>query len=169
MDISKVTNSEARRFLLQFLSDREINREFYTLVPENKYDFRMVNTPMRKSDSPRESLCHQIDTERDYINGVKKGKLSFRIKYNDLQEIDQLSKDKLLKMLQKEDEELIKILSNPKISSKVVLAPWSKTPLPFISVIWALDSHEILHTGWILALMDHLNIPRFKKLQQVWG
>lgn len=169
MDLTKITNPEAKRFLSQFLTDREINREFYSLIPEDKFDFRMVNTPLRKSDSPRESLCHQIDTERDYINGVKTGKLSFKIKYKDLQNREQLSKDKLLTMMQKEDEELIKILSDSQIASKVITVPWNKTPLPAVSVMWALDSHEVLHTGWNLALMDHLNIPRFEKLKKVWG
>jgi len=80
MDIPKITDPQAKAFIEQFLRDREINREFYKRVPEDKFDFRMVNTPQRKSDSPRESLAHQIDTTRDYINGVKTGVLQFEVK-----------------------------------------------------------------------------------------
>lgn len=68
MDLTDIANTEAKRFLLQFFGDRAINREFYEKVPEDKFDFRIVNTPKRKSDSPRESLAHQIDTEREACN-----------------------------------------------------------------------------------------------------
>lgn len=80
MVISKITDPQAKAFIEQFLRDREINKEFYKRVPEDKFDFRMVNTPQRKS-----------------------------------------------------------------------------------------DSHEILHQGWNLAIMDHLAIERFPALQEMWG
>jgi len=169
MDTTKITDPEGKRFIQQFFSDRTINREFYERVPENKFDYRMVDTPQRKSDSPRESLAHQIDTERDYINGVKTGELHFGVVYDDLKTPNALSKTQLLQKLQEEDEELIKVLSNPDIANKRVKVPWSETSIPAIASLWAMDSHEILHTGWNLAVMDHLNIERFPALKQIWG
>jgi uncharacterized damage-inducible protein DinB len=169
MDISKITNPEAKRFTSSFLADREINREFYIRVPEEKFDFRMVDTPQRRSDSPRESLAHQIDTTRDYINGVKTGTLKFGGKYSDLENPQSLSKEDLLKKLEECEQELIDVLSEPDIESKKVKVPWSSEPIPATASLWGLDSHEILHTGWNLALMDFLNIERFPALKKMWG
>jgi len=76
--IKKITHPQAKFFIQQFLRDREINYQFFKRVPEEKMDFRMVDTPQRKSDAPRESLAHQIDTTRDYINGIKTGVLKLR-------------------------------------------------------------------------------------------
>ncbi len=50
MDISEAVSREARRFLDQFFKDRAINSEFYGWVPEEKFGFRMVDTPGLKSD-----------------------------------------------------------------------------------------------------------------------
>lgn len=169
MSISEIINPEAKRFINSFLVDREINREFYNLVPEDKFDFRMVNSPQRKSDSPRESLAHQIDTTRDYINGVKTGILRFTIKYEDLSNLAKLTKPELLTMLKKTEQELINILSDPEIANKKVQVSWSIEPIPAVASLWGLDSHEILHTGWNLALMDCLDIRRFPALKKMWG
>lgn len=169
IDISKVTDPQAKTFLEQFLRDRKINREFYKRVPEDRLDFRMVDTPKRKSDTPRESLAHQIDTTRDYVEGVKTGTLQFGIKYKDLAEPQKLTKDELLTKFRQTEEELVTILADPKIKTKKVKVPWSKKPIPAVSALWGLDSHEILHQGWNLAIMDHLNIERFPALKAMWG
>jgi len=63
MDISKITNIEARRFINAFSTNRTITREYYELVSEEQFDFRMVDTSERKSDTPRESLRHQIGVQ----------------------------------------------------------------------------------------------------------
>ena len=76
---SRVTNPQARYFLEEFFTNREINRKFYQRVPEEKFDFRMVDSPGRKSDSPRESLAHQINVQQDYIKAVETGRLRFVI------------------------------------------------------------------------------------------
>lgn len=135
MNLSKITDPQAKAFIEQFLRDREINKEFFKRVPEEKFDFRIVETPKRKSDSVRESLAHQIDTTRDYINGVKTGILKFGIQYEDLIDIKKLSKKELLKKLEETEEELIEILSDPKISEKKVKVPWSKKPIPSVSCL----------------------------------
>lgn len=169
MNVSKITNPEAKALIEQFLRDREINKEFYRRVPEDKLDFRMVDTPRKKSDSPRESLAHQIDTTRDYINGVKTGVLQFSVKYDDLAEPQKLSKKELLAKLEESEQQLIKILSDPEVVKRKVKVPWSKEPIPAVPSLWGLDSHEILHQGWNLAIMDHLNIERFPVLKKMWG
>ena len=169
IDISRITNPEAKRFITAFLADREINREFYLRVPEDRFDFRMVNTPARKSDSPRESLAHQIDTTRDYINGVKTGVLKFNIKYPDLENIQKLSKAILLEKLEEGEKDLVEVLVEAVNQKKKVQVPWAKEPLYAVIILWSLDSHEILHTGWNLALMDFLNIERFPALKKMWG
>jgi hypothetical protein len=38
-----------------------------------------------------------------------------------------------------------------------------------VDMLWGLDSHEILHQGWNLALMDHLKIESFAELKAMWG
>lgn len=169
MDISKIGDPTIKDFIEKFLKDREINKEFYKQVPEKKFDFRMVNTPKRKSDSPRESLIHQIAITRDYINALKTGILQFGIKYEDLTPPHNLTKDALLRKFDETEEELIELLCNPAIVNKKIKVPWSKEPIAAISALWGLDSHEILHQGWNLAIMDHLDIKRFKALKNMWG
>ena len=169
MDISKVTNPEAKAFLAQFARDRGVNSEYYKRVLEDKLDFRMVDTPERKSDSPRESMVHQIATTREYIDGAKSGVLRFGIQYEDLAEPQKLTKKDLLRFLQKTEEDVVEVLADPEISDKKVKVPWSNNPIPAVAALWGLDSHEILHQGWNLALMDHLNIERFPALKEIWG
>lgn len=164
-----ITNSEAKRFYDVYSSYRTINREYYKRIPEDNLDFRMVDNRERKSDTPRESLVHQIDTERDYINGVKSGILNFKIPYEDLTDAGQLSKEELLLKLDKADEELVSLLSEPDINDKKVKVPWSKEQITAVAALWGMNNHEILHNGWNLALMDHLNIERFPELRTMWG
>lgn len=169
MDHSKVTNPAAKAFLNQFFIDRGINREFYERVPEDKFDYRIVDTSDKKSDSPRESLAHQIETEIGYIKAIELGELKFGVEYEDLSKLKQLSKQELLNKMQKVDQQLIDILADDQNCNKLITVPWSKTPIPAVTMIWSLDSHEILHIGWNLAVMDHLGIERFPKLKQMWG
>lgn len=168
-DISKIINPEAKAFFEQFFRDREINREFYKRVPEDKFNFRMIDAPQRKSDSPRESLIHQIDTTRDYINGVKTGVLRFGMEYEDLKHPENLSKEELLEKLAETEKELFEILCDPNIGNNKAKVPWSESPIPAVTTLWGLDSHEILHQGWNLAIMDHLNMERFPALKRMWG
>ncbi len=37
-----------------------------------------------------------------------------------------------------------------------------------LDVLYFQRDHDILHVGWNLALMDHLNIPRFASLIAYW-
>lgn len=167
MDFSKVKDPEARDFLQSFFAHREINREFYRLVPEDKFDFRMVDTPERKSDSPRESLAHQINVQRSYMKAIEVGELRFGDYYN--QNLQGKSKEELLQELERADKELIDLLSREENLKKKVIVPWNKKGVRVIQMLWGLQEHEILHTGWNLAIMDHLNIKRFPALRKMWG
>lgn len=167
MDTSKVANKEAVAFLNAFLLHRGINKKYFSLVPEDKYDYRMVNTPERKSDSPRDSLAHHINVENTYILGIETGLLKFGSAYN--KDLMIKSKKELLDLLEQSDNHLIDLLSKDENINKLVSVPWNKDGIRAIDMLWSLNSHEILHTGWNLAVMDHLNIERFPELKQIWG
>ena len=169
MDISKITNINAKAFFDQFLINRNINLEFYQQVPEHNLDYRMVDNPNRKSDSPRESIAHQITTDRQYLDAVKSGELNFGIEYDDLKKASKLTKQELLHKLEADTQKLIELLSDEENCDKKITVPWSKVPIGVISMLYGLDSHEVLHTGWNLAIMDHLNIERFPALRETWG
>ena len=167
MHLVKVKNKGAFNFLNTFFIHREINKKYYTIVPEDKYDFRMVETNKIKSDSPRESLAHQINVQNTYMDAIKIGKLKFGSGYNEC--LFTKSKEELLELLNKSDNQLVKLLSKDENVNMLVAVPWSKSTIKAIDMLWSMNSHEILHTGWNLALMDHLNIERFQELKQVWG
>lgn len=167
MKFLKVTGPKARDFLKTFFANREINREYYERVPEDKFDYRMVDKLGRKSDSPRESLAHQINVQRTYMLAVEKGRLKFGDFYD--QELKAKTKNELLSELKKADQELIDILADDKKCKEKVQAPWSKKPIDVIDMLWALDQHEVLHTGWNIAVMDHLGMERFPALKKMWG
>lgn len=163
MDFSMVTNTAAKAFLGKFFSDREINRTVYEQISEEQFGYKM--TP--KSDTPRQTVGHQIGVEQDYLRAIETGKLEF--KSGDNKELKKLSKQELLQKLKNEDQRLIDLLNNKENCNKKIHVPWSKEPILATSMLWGMDSHEILHTGWNLALMDHLGIERFPALKKTWG
>ncbi len=171
-DLQKITNSESKRFLVTLLRNRKINMEFYKRVPKNKLDFRMVDTNERKSDSPRESIVHQIYVTKNYIYSVKVGKQEWSDeRYNILigSEVTSYSKEQLLSKLEETESELFEILIDPSLSDKTVKVKWKDDPIPAITSLWGLDSHEVFHQGWNLAIMDHLGIERFPEFEEMWG
>jgi len=163
---------QAKIFLEAFSKNRAINKEFYSLVPEDKLDFRMVDTPERKSDSPRESIVHQVYVTRNYIHSVEVGEYKWsdeRYEQVMKEDISGFNKQQLLVELKKTEKELVGLLSHESINSKQVKVSKNSKPISFISSLWGLNNHEILHMGWNLAIMDHLDIPRFQKLKEMWG
>jgi len=167
----KVTNPQAINFINTFLLHRDINREYFLLVPEEKYDIHLVNNEKVQSDSPRKNLVHQVDTTRDYINGILKKQLLFRRneEYTDLQKPEILTKSQLIEKFDESTLWLISVLQQKDIDTVSVKVPWNTDFTPALQMIWGLNSHEILHTGWNLAYMDFLEIPRFPKLKVMWG
>ncbi len=169
--IQKVVNKSALDFIHSFLMNRDINREYYSLVPEEKLDIHLVDNGLVKSDSPRQNLLHQVDTTRDYVQGIKTGELLFKrnSEYVEIQNSTPFSKDELLEQLDSSTFSVIETLQREDIGAIRISVPWSKTPVIALQMIWALNNHEILHTGWNLAYMDLFNIPRFPKLKALWG
>jgi uncharacterized damage-inducible protein DinB len=168
MDFSSLTNPEAQRFAKIFFTYREINKEVFKLIPEDKFDFRLVDTPDRKSDSPRETLAHLINIETSYLLSAQDGQ-GHQWGRGKRPELALQSKESLLQILEDTDVKLLQFLSDANNLQKVVSVKWSNHPIPVLNYFWALNDHEILHNGWNLALMDVLNIPRFAQLKQVWG
>ena len=167
MDISKIKNEQAKYFAEVFFTNRGINREYYKRLPEDKYDFRMVDREDRKSDTPRESIAHQINVQKNFMSAIRSGKLAYgEVKDSELKH---KSKRILLKELKRIDEELIDILSDESNLKQKIIVPWSKEKVGTIDMLWALNNHEVLHTGWNIAVMDHVGMERFEELKKVWG
>ena len=150
----------------------EVNREFYRRVPAEKLDYRMVDTKTRRSDSPRESLLHQLYVVRNYVHSVKTGVMQWGPEREALLMAPALSrwgKQRLLLEMERTELELVELLSLPDIDARAVRVPWQDEPLPVLRLLDSLIDHEILHTGWNLALMDHLQIERYPALSRLWG
>jgi hypothetical protein len=163
------SQSEIQRRFASFLSDRKVNREFYERVPEAQFDYRMVDTSARKSDSPRESLAHQIRVQREYLRAIETGKLEFGVLSDSEYQLKTWSKAALLEELQNADNELASLLNDNEIALQQIEVPWSGEKQSVLSVLEAIQFHEVLHTGWNLAVMDHLNMARYPALKEVWG
>lgn len=58
-------------------------------------------------------------------------------------------------------------IKNPQVRSQVEV-PWGGR-MNAVDLLFFLRDHDILHIGWNLAVMDHLNMPRFESLIQYWG
>jgi len=101
LEVSSIQDPRVRAFYSLYWSQHQIILDFFTRLTEEQFDYRMVDTPEKKSDTPRESLAHILYVQLVYLNGVKTGKLEFKSRN--------------------------------------------------------------------LALMDHLNAPRFESLIQYWG
>jgi hypothetical protein len=167
--MKSIEQSEIEKLLTTFFVDRRINREFYENVPEEKYDYRMVDTSNRKSDSVRESLIHQIQIQRKYIKGIKTGRLEFTKAAEGGLELPARTKAELLEELRAVDDEIVQVLNKPDIKEKQIEVPWSSERQSMSSVLKALHYHELLHTGWNIAVMDHLEMERYQALRDVWG
>jgi hypothetical protein len=172
LDTSKITSQEAKRFLWRFMLNREVNREFYRRVPAEKLDYRMVDTKTRRSDSPRESLLHQLYVVRNYVYSVKTREMRWGPEREALLMVPALAtwdKQRLLAEMDRTERELVDLLSLPDIDERAVRVAWREEPLPALRLLEGLNDHEILHTGWNLALMDHLQMERYPALRNLWG
>ncbi len=78
-------------------------------------------------------------------------------------------KQRLLSEMQRSEQELVDLLALPDIESRSVKVGWQDEPLAAIRLLYSLNDHEILHTGWNLALMDHLHMERYPALARLWG
>jgi uncharacterized damage-inducible protein DinB len=145
---------------------RQVVHDFFTHLTEEQFDYRIVDMPHRKSDTPRESLDHILQVQLIYFNGVKTGRLEF--KSMGVEHYWEMSKEQLLSEMERIDEEMLTYLTADTFdSSGSVETPWGD--LGAIDALFFLRDHTILHIGWNLALMDHLGVPRFASLSEYWG
>ena len=148
-------------------SQHKILIDFYTHLAEQHYDFRMVDGTERKSDTPRESLAHILYVELVYLNGVRTGRLEFISMGSE--HYTSMTKAQLLAEMERIDQEIYNTLTAEAFDSNcTVEVPWGGR-MNAINVLFFLRDHDILHIGWNLAVMDHLNVPRFESLIQYWG
>lgn len=159
-------NKATETLLKTYHNNRQINRDFYELLPEDQFDYRMVDNEKRKSDSPRENLAHILEIQIAYMRGVQNGKLEF--KGMDVDHYYEMSKEGLLNEMTTLDHEFSEWLESDEFDSdKEIEAPWGKTTS--LGALDGLNSHEVLHTGYNLAIMDHLDMPRYESLRNTWG
>ena len=166
IDPNSVTNPEIVSFLYAYLPHRNMLRDFYELLPEDQYDFRLVDTPTHCSDSPRESLAHIIKTRLIYLHGVKTGTLTFEPVGVD--HLRGAAKSVLLEAWDTFEAEMITLLQSQNLDlSETVQCPWG--PMSVLHTLFLIRDHEILHTGWNLALIDVLGLARYSSLKEYWG
>ena len=167
LDVASIHNPQVRTFYSLWWPQHQIIYDFFTCLTEEQFDYRIVDTPERKADTPRESLAHILYVQLVYLNGVKTGKLEF--KSMGVERYRTLTKDQLLAEMRRIDEEMFAYLTAETFdSSGPVEVFWGGT-MGAVDVLYFLRDHDILHIGWNLALMDHLNVPRFESLVQYWG
>lgn len=157
-----INDPQIKQFFQSYLPQRHIVRDFYELVPDDKLDYRMVD----RADSPRESLIHILETQLAYFGGVKSGNLSFDAM--GAERYQAISKQQLLDELAALDEEMYRYASAPGFdpTARVETSWGDETAL---SVLYLVRDHDILHVGWNLALMDHLEMERYQSLVDIWG
>ena len=107
---------------------------------------------------------HILRTHGQYLAGVTSSRLSFakRAAPSDL------TKAVLLAEMDRIEEETWGCLSDAGFDpDATVEAPWGEMRAG--DAIFLIRDHDILHVGWNLALMDHLNMERFPSLIEHWG
>jgi len=165
-DISSIKDPRVQFFYSMYWPQRQIVRDFFTHLTEEQFDYRMVDRPKRKSDTPRQSLAHILQVQLIFFNGVKTGKLEF--KSMGVEHYWEMTREQLLAEMDRIDGEMFAYLTAEGFdSSASVEAPWAE--MNAVDLLFFLRDHDILHIGWNLALMDHLNVPRFASLSQYWG
>ena len=165
-DIGAIDDAETRNAYRLYVAQRRIIRDFYAMLPMRSFDERLVETPTRKSDSPRESLIHILEVHRVYFGGITAGRVDFGSV--DSTPYQALRPSALLEELDRLDQALYDRVADRGFEPNApVVTPWG--PLRAVDMLYALRDHDILHVGWNLALMDALEMPRFASLKEFWG
>jgi hypothetical protein len=80
----------------------------------------------------------------------------------------QMSKEQLLAEMTRIGQEMYDHIVDEAFDSEArVTAPWGEVNA--VDMMTFLRDHDILHIGWNLALMDHLDMPRYVSLAGYWG
>ncbi|MFN8472234.1 MAG: DinB family protein [Anaerolineae bacterium] len=167
IDIHSIKNSPIRVLYSLWWPQHQILRDFAAYLTEEQLDYRMVDSPSRKADTPRESLAHILYVQLVYLNAVKTGTLDF--KDMGVEHYRTFTKERLLDEWERIDQEMFTYLTADTFDSQCqVEVPWGGK-MNAVDLLFFLRDHDILHIGWNLAVMDHLDIPRFDSLVQYWG
>lgn len=167
LDIEAIRDPRVRQFYALYWPQRRIIHDFYRALSDDQYDYRLVDTPERRADSPRESLAHILYVQLVYMNGVRTGTLAFGPMGVD--HYRELPKDRLLAELERIEREMYDWLSGDAFDAGRRVKVFWGSEMDAIDVLYFLRDHDILHVGWNLAVMDHLNVPRFESLIGYWG
>jgi hypothetical protein len=166
-DFASIQNPQVRAFYSLWWPQHQIIHDFVCRLPEQQLDYRMVDSPSRKADTPRESLAHILYVQLVYLNAVKTGKLEF--KSMGVEHYGALTKEQLLAEWERIDDEIFAYLTCEAFDPQsLVEVPWGGR-MNAVDLLFFLRDHDILHIGWNLAIMDHLSVPRFESLVQYWG
>jgi uncharacterized damage-inducible protein DinB len=167
IDVASIADPRVRFFYTMYWPQHRILLDFFVRLTEEQFDFRMVDSPTRRADSPRESLAHILGVQRMYLDGARTGRLEFGLP--GAGPGSPLTGAQLLAALDCVDDELYAFLTGPEFAAAgKVQVPWGGEMDP-LDVLYFLRDHDILHIGWNLALMDHLGMPRYTSLVQYWG
>ncbi len=162
--VREPTSERPRRFLAVFLRNRRASREFYDGLAPEKLDYRLVDAKKRRSDSPRESLVHQLYVTRNYVYSVKTGRLQWGPGREAMLVVpawQSFDKRRLLAEMARVERELFDLLARPDIESRTVCIPWSPAPMAALDLLHGLIDHEILQAGANRALTDDLGSERY--------
>jgi len=167
LDISSIKNPQIQVFYSLWWSQHQILYDFASHLTEEQFDYRMVDSTTRKADTPRESLAHILYVQLVYLSAVRTGKLEF--KDMGVEHYKAFTKAQLLAEWERIDQEMFAYLIADTFDSGFQVAvPWGGQ-MNAVDLLFFLRDHDILHIGWNLAVMDHLNVPRFESLIQYWG
>lgn len=165
-NVDAIQNERVRFYYRVYLMQRGILRDFFVTLPDEHYDFRMVDRETRKADSPRESLAHILHVQLNYLNAMQTGTLNFgKLEVGHYWEI---SRSDLIAEMDRMDEEIYAHLTGGSFDPGAsITAPWGE--LNINDLLMFLRDHDVLHIGWNLAVIDHLDLPRYPSLVNYWG
>ncbi len=167
IDTTTIADPQVQSFYELYLPQYTILRDFYIVLSAEQYEYRIVDTPERRSDTPRESLAHLLEYRLVVLNGVKTG--IFEFKSMGVEHYWQATKEQLLTAWEEFERDLFDYVTASGFESDApVSTPWNVS-LSKVNMLYLLRDHDILHVGWNLALMDHLGIARFPSLVAYWG
>jgi hypothetical protein len=123
IDLNSIHDPQVRFFYQLYIPQHQILLDFYNLLAEEQYDFRMVDTMGRKSDTPRESLAHILYVQLVYLTSVLTGELEF--KSMGVEHYKEMTKEQLLVEARRIDKEMFSQLTAESFdSNRRVAVPW---------------------------------------------
>lgn len=162
LDISSITNLEARKTVEFWLAQRNLNRGCYTLVPEDKFDFRVAEG----FATSRENLTYQIKVHDNLLKCIKEGTLVFGKHYQEL-DLEGLTKEELLEVWDGIDRQIIEMLASED-PQRIIAVPEGFEP-SLTGAVATLQGHEIYHIKENRSMLRTLKIPEFEGLWRMWG